>query len=296
MKCISCETEINPKWKHAIDINVCPFCGEHIMEEHLKNCVAALAKAMDDMMKYPEQLDDWLRSNHNYIKTNSPDLIKFVSKEEVIETFKLAESKVKSATKDVASEEPQTFVKKIKVPDGKGGVTVEEVIVEKRQSEEETNGFFDRAEVLKGSGKTSGKMPKSPEEPDAPKSVAEKTRNLKARVAEIKKAGSEAIEENGMASMIDPSMLADANPGAVAMLQAAIDEGDPLVQSGLPPSSDGDDDEIPSVVQNMANRALQKGGGNAANERDMQTLQEMQDKVRNAQRRLASGKGSFSRG
>ncbi len=294
MKCISCETEINPKWKHAIDINVCPFCGEHIMEEHLKNCVAALAKAMDDMMKYPEQLDDWLRSNHNYIKTNSPDLIKYVSKEEAIEAFRLAEEKPRAASKDAASEEPQTYVKKIKVPDGKGGVTIEEIIVEKTQSEEKTNSFFDRAEVLKGAGKTSGKAPKDPAEPEPPKSVAEKTKNLKARVEEIKRAGAAAIEENGMASVIDPSMLNDADPDNVAALEAAI-TGE-VVASGLPPASDGLDDEIPSVVQNMANRALQKGGGNGANERDMQTLQEMQDKVRNAQKRLASGKGSFSRG
>lgn len=296
MKCVSCETEINPKWKHAIDINVCPFCGQHIMEEHLKNCVAALSKAMEDMMKYPEQLDDWLRSNHNYIRTDSPELIKYVSREDAIENFKLTEGKSKPVNKDAAPEEPQTFVKKIKVPDGKGGVTVEEVIVEKRQSEEETNGFFDRAEVLKGAGKTSGKTPKTPDESEEPKSVAEKTRNLKARVAEIKKAGVAAIEENGMASMIDPDMLTDADPNDVAALQAAIDGGDPLVASGLPPASDGDDDEIPGIVQNMASRALQKGGGNGANERDMQTLQEMQNKVRNAQKRLSAGKGSFSRG
>lgn len=296
MKCISCDTEINPKWKHAIDINVCPFCGQHIMEEHLKNCVAALAKAMEDMAKYQEQLDDWLLSNHNYIKTDSPDLIRYVSKEEAIEVFKLAEEKPKQVSRDVAPEEPQTSVKKIKVPDGKGGFVVEEVIVEKTQSEEKTNGFFDRAEVLKGSGKTSGKAPKAPDEPEEPKSVAEKTRNLKARVAEIKKAGSAAIEENGVASVIDPEMLADADPDAVAALEAAI-TGSDIVASGLPPAMDGDDDEIPSVVQNMAKRALQKGGGgNGVNEKDLETLQEMQNKVRNAQKRLASGKGSFSRG
>jgi hypothetical protein len=295
MKCVSCETEINPKWKHAIDINVCPFCGQHIMEEHLKNCVAALAKAMDDMAKYPEQLDDWMLSNHNYIKTSSPDLVRHVSKEDAINAFNLSESNKKSNKREAEPSEPQTSVKKIKVPDGKGGFVLEEVIVEKTQSEEKTNGFFDRAEVLKGSGKTSGKAPKESDEPEAPKSVAEKTRNLKARVAEIKSAGATAVEENGMASMIDPDSLTDADPDRVAALEAAI-TGD-IVASGLPPASDGLDDEIPSVVQNMASRALQKGGaGNGANERDLQTLQDMESKVRNAQKRLASGKGSFSRG
>jgi len=48
MRCISCTTEINPQWKHAIDMNVCPFCGKHIMEEHLKNLFAALSSTMDD--------------------------------------------------------------------------------------------------------------------------------------------------------------------------------------------------------------------------------------------------------
>jgi hypothetical protein len=49
MKCVTCQTEINPKWKHAIDINVCPFCGKNIMEEHLKNCLVSLAAAMEEM-------------------------------------------------------------------------------------------------------------------------------------------------------------------------------------------------------------------------------------------------------
>ena len=84
-------------------------------------------------------------------------------------------------------------------------------------------------------------------------------------------------------------------PEAVAEFQAVISSGD-IIASGLPPVSDGDDDDIPVAGQRMASRAAAKGtntGG--ANEKYMQTLQEMQDKVRNAQNRLASGKGGFSR-
>src|SRR5271166_342551 len=183
MKCISCQTDINPKWAHAIEINVCPFCGQHIMEEHLKNCIANLAIAMSDMLKYPEQLDDWLISNHNYIKTTSPNLIDHVSKDVVKEAFNLQEPTRAAQQQQASLTEPKISKVKIKLP---GGGT-EEILVEKTQSEEQTNSFFDRAEVLKGAGKTSGKAPKSPDEPDAPKSVAEKTQNLRAHAQQIRR-------------------------------------------------------------------------------------------------------------
>src|SRR5574338_267235 len=100
MKCISCETEINPKWKHAIDINVCPFCGEHIMEEHLKNCLSNLAVAMEDMLKYPDQLNDWLLSNHQFIKTDSPDIGKYMPAEMLKQLRKAEEEKDFQSRKD----------------------------------------------------------------------------------------------------------------------------------------------------------------------------------------------------
>lgn len=286
MKCISCETEINPKWAHAIEINVCPFCGKHIMEEHLKNCIASLATAMNEMMKYPEQLDDWLLSNHSYIKTSSPNLVNFLPEEVLQQLFKKPEKKSPSP------EEPKTSVQKIKVPDGKGGVTIEEVIVEKTQSEEKTNSFFERAEVLKGAGKTSGKAPKAADEPDAPKSVVEKTQNLKKLAQQIKTEVSQgASGETGLALMMRPEMMDQADPDAVAEFQAVISSGD-IIASGLPAASDGDDDEIHPAALAMAKLAGNKGDANA---KDMQTLQEMQNKVRNAQKKLASGKGGFSR-
>lgn len=289
MKCISCDTEINPKWKHAIDINVCPFCGQHIMEEHLKNCVAALAAAMDEMQKYPEQLDDWLLSNHSYIKTDSPDLVNYLP-EEILHALR------KPAAKAAPVDDGPKVIK-MKVPDGQGGITIQEVIVEKTQSEQETSGFFERAEVLGGAGKTSGKSLKAPGEPAPPKSVAEKTRNLKARVAEIKKAGSEALTtETGLASVMDPAMLANADPDAVAEFQAILD-GNDIVASGLPPTSSGDmDDDSAMTDRVLANnmRMAQKSNGvNSAQERDMQTLKEMQNRVANTQKRM--GSGGFSR-
>lgn len=280
MKCISCETEINPKWKHAIDINVCPFCGKHIMEEHLKNLLSTLAQTMEQLQQYPDQVNDWLLSNYNFIKTDSPNLKLYLPKETIKELRKEID--------DAEFQEKKMSVVKIKTPDG----GEQEVLVEKVQSDAKTEAFFERAEVLKGAGKTSGKAAKAPDEPEPPKSVAEKTRNLKDRVAEIKKAGATALNEGGVASMISPEMLDSADPDAVAEFQAMIDGGD-IVASSLPDAATGDDDEIPSVVLAMASRG--KKGNTGANEKDLQSLHEMQNKVQNAHKRLSSGKGGFSR-
>lgn len=284
MKCISCETEINPKWEHAIEINVCPFCGKHIMEEHLKNCLTGLAAAMKDMQKYPEQLDDWLLSNHSYIKTTSPNLINYLSKDLAKEAFNLLEP-TRTSQLSSDSKEPKVSTMKIKLP---GGGT-QEILVEKTQSEEQTNSFFERAEVLKGAGKTSGKAPKSPDEPEAPKSVIEKTQNLKSVAQQIRREiSSGTASENSLASMME-----SADPEAVAEFQAVISSGD-IIASGLPDPSTGDDDDIPPAALAMARMANSKNS-EGANEKDLKTLQEMQNKVQNAQKRLASGKGGFSR-
>lgn len=287
MKCVSCQLDIDAKWKSAINNNVCPWCGQCIMEEHLKNCIASLASAMSEMMKYQEQLDDWLLSNYSYIKTNSPNLVNYLPAEVLQQLFKRPVEK-----SGPSLEEPQITVQKIKVPDGKGGFTVEEVKIEKTQSAEQTNAFFDRAEVLKGAGKTSGKTPKAPEESDAPKSVAEKTRNLAKLAQQIRTEVSQGVgNESGLAVMMRPEMIDQADPEAVAEFQTAIATGD-IIASGLPPVSDGDDDEIPGVIQGMANRAL-KGSSGGSNDKDLASLYEMQNKVKNSQKRL--GKGGFGR-
>ena len=69
MKCTSCDTDINPKWLHAISNNVCPNCGQHIMQEHLKNLLTSLRETMEKLQEYPNEVDDWMLSNFNFIKT-----------------------------------------------------------------------------------------------------------------------------------------------------------------------------------------------------------------------------------
>jgi len=279
MKCVSCETEINPKWKHAIDINVCPFCGKHIMEEHLKNCVTALAAAMEAMDKYPEQLDDWLLSNHNYIKTDSPDLKNYLPKE----AFK----EIRKVLDEEEFQEKKKSIVKIKTRDEDGNVTEQDVEVEKMATDDRTQTFHDRANnMLRQEKAVDGD----------PKSVAAKTKDLRAVAEKIKKeVALSSKAEGGVASMMSKEMMAEADPEAVAEFQSMIATGD-IVSSSLPAASDGDDDEIPSVVLAMANMKKSGGADGGANEKDLRALANMQAKVQGGAKRLNSGKGSFSRG
>lgn len=274
MKCISCETEINPKWRHAIDINVCPFCGKNIMEEHLKNLLSSLAVTMESLQPYQDQLDDWLLSNHNYIKTDSPNLKLFLPKDVIKD--------LRREIDDEEFQEKKRSIIKIKTPDG----GEQEVVIEKTQSDEKTNGFFERAEVFKPSHREKG------QEPDAPKSVAEKTQHLKRMAQQIKSEGSKGIiDETGLASMISPDMMSEADPETVAEYQSIISGGD-VVSSGLMETPDGDEEKIDPRVLNMARLAQNKKG---AVNKDLDTLREMQERVKNSHKKLSSGSGGFSR-
>lgn len=280
MKCISCEGEINPQWAHAIDMNVCPFCGKHIMEEHLKNLLGTLRETMAQMAGYQTQLDDWMLSNHNYIKTDSPDITKYMPKDMIKE--------IKKAQDEKDFQERKKFTVKVKTDTG-----VEEVQAEKIQDEEKTNDFFKRAEVIKpvnpenhGAGPTASNSFQSP---------AEKTSYLKKIAQQIKKAGAQGLGEDGNSISIPAAMMADADPEAVAEFQSLI-SGDEIASS-LPDTSD---DDVPAHIL-AANVALAKSkGGNAGtNPADLLKLQQMHERVKNSHENFESGsnrgKGGFSR-
>lgn len=273
MKCISCELDINPQWKHAIDMNVCPFCGKHIMEEHLKNLLSGLRTTMESLQNYSAQLDDFLLSNYNYIKTDSPDLKDYLPKEVIKELRKEID--------DAEFQEKKRSVMKIKTRDEDGNIIEQDVTVEKIGSDNRTQTFHDRANnMLKQEKAVDGE----------PKSVAERTKDLRKLKAQIEAeaAGATSTEEGNMVPMTE----VNADPEAVAALRAELENSD-IVASGLADTPSGDDDEIPSVVLSMANRANRTTGGNK--ERDLETLREMESKVLKAQKRLESGKGGFSR-
>ena len=265
MKCLSCEIEINPQWKHAIDINVCPFCGNHIMEEHLKNLFSSLRETMESLLKYPDQLNDWMLSNHAYIKTDSPQLLNYLPMDLLKEMKKLEEDKDFHKRK-----ESQKFTVKVQTENG-----TEEVVAEKLQSEEKTNEFLARAEVVKT---------------DKFKNISEKNDHYKKIMQQIKRAGSTTASEGGGSGHIPAEMLEQADPEAIAEYQSMMSGGE--IASSLPDTSG--DEEIPAVALAMA--AAASKGGMSSNARDLMKLQQLQDRTARAREHMASGsKGSFSR-
>lgn len=260
MKCISCEVEINPKWSHAIDINVCPFCGKGIMDDGLKDLLSSLKEVMIELQKYPDQLNDWLLSNHNYIKTDSPQLPNFLPKEYV--------HKVKRSNEDGESKK---YTVKVMTEAGE-----QDVVAEKVQTEEKTSEFFKRAEAIKPNI-------------DGFKSTEEKTAHLKKLKKQIERDGSPVLNASGVVhALISTDQTDSADLESVAEYQSLISGGEAITSS----LADSNDDEIPSVVLAMASRA--KPGIN--NNADLQKLQKQQDKIAEARRNISSGaKGSFSR-
>jgi hypothetical protein len=135
MKCISCEIQIDQKWKFAIQNNVCPNCGDSIMDEHLKVLLADLASCMVDLQGFPKEVDDWLHSNYGYVKVDSET---FHDKYVEINSERFYELAPRGAGS------PGKFAKKlVKIKDDQGNET--EVEESKLQSDATTQSFFDRA-------------------------------------------------------------------------------------------------------------------------------------------------------
>lgn len=270
MKCISCQSEINPKWKHAIDQNICPYCGHPIMDEELKNLLSVLNDTMVKMQSYAEQLNDWMLINFNFIKTDSDKLVDYVPKENFKE-LKKAEDKDFQERK-----ENKKFTVKVKTEHGE-----QEIEAEKIQSEDKTNEFFKRAEAVK---------PKL----EGFQNASEKTQHLKKIAQQIKRAGVPLLaNEEGASQFLSPELIEAADPDAVVEMQSLLEGND--IASSL--NDVTIDDDIPSVVLNMANKA--KGKNNNINGADLAKLQQLQSRVSQSKQNFESGlnrgKGSFSR-
>lgn len=178
MKCDSCELEINPQWKHAIDTNLCPFCGKSIMDEELKTMLSTLHQLLTELQEYPEQLDDWMFANFSYAKS----------------TYKKPTG--------------EKSIVKMKTKDGEIEVETESLM-----SDEKTNEFFERAQVIK---KNDNSLP------------SEKTARLKEMVNKIKK------------GEVDSNLIMNIDDYNESEEPSEMFEG-----------SDGGE-EVPMIVQNMA--------------------------------------------
>jgi len=262
MKCVSCDMEINPKWKHSIDNNICPFCGLSVVEENLKNLLSDLSEIMIGMLDYPDQLNDWMLSNHNFIKTDSPDLVKYISPE-LLKEFKKTESE-----KDFQERKERKIIK-VKT-DG----VEQDVLVEKTQSDEKTNEFFARAEVVK---------PRI----DGFTSTANKTEKLKALKQKIESEGKDS--KNAHNFLVSES--SNAEDFDVSELEGLVDESS-IINSAIV-SNDGFDDEIPGEsVINAMSRMKNNSNNNHA---DILKARQQHQKLADSKKNFHSGGGSFSR-
>lgn len=85
MKCNSCGSEIDPKWKHAIENNLCPFCGKLILEERLKDLLSNAREILDELNEnYKEEFIEWTKKNYNLVYYED---VKQVQKAEKIKTI-----------------------------------------------------------------------------------------------------------------------------------------------------------------------------------------------------------------
>src|SRR5574343_1818918 len=94
MKCNSCESEIDPKWKHAIENNICPFCGLVIMDSLLKDLLADARDILDELKeKFNDEFLEWAKHNYNLLHVED---IKNIKNAKILKEEGEMKSKVES--------------------------------------------------------------------------------------------------------------------------------------------------------------------------------------------------------
>lgn len=285
MKCNSCQTEIDPRWTHALNSNICPNCGDSIMPDNLKELLASLKETMQALQEYPQELNDWMLSNYSYIKTDSPDLVNYLPDETI--------KSLKSSQRDKEVQERKKSTTTIKVKNENGEIEEQEVEVEKIQSDDKATEFFKRAQSLIGK-KIGSKPAANNASPASFGSAAEKTAHIKAMAERIKKEGSELLLPDADEEVFSPDTTERADPDTVAQLQMAIGGGE-YIPAG-PDDGLGDvssDIRVPShIASAMQSLAAKKnGGGQNSGEKDLAKIQERMNNP-NASR---LGAGCFGR-
>lgn len=73
MKCMNCSTEIPPNWVACIQKNICPACGESILDSSGEELLKELTEAMERMPNDPAGVAGWLLSNFFIKKIGSAE-------------------------------------------------------------------------------------------------------------------------------------------------------------------------------------------------------------------------------
>jgi hypothetical protein len=86
MKCKSCQEDVPPKFSHAIEQNICPMCGDEIMDAELKVILINLKDCLSNISKYETEIEDYLLSKYSFKKIKNDEII--VNKDKAIEKVK----------------------------------------------------------------------------------------------------------------------------------------------------------------------------------------------------------------
>jgi len=74
-----CGIEIPPTWVAALNSNICPSCGEPIMDDGAQELIKDLAEAMKQMPNNPQGLAGWLVSNYRMQKIGEYEPVNFTN-------------------------------------------------------------------------------------------------------------------------------------------------------------------------------------------------------------------------
>lgn len=97
MRCCNCKTDIPPEWQGVFKSNVCPACGDSVMDDTAKQLLDELAEAMEKMPNNALGVASWLFSNYELNKIGEAKPVeKFYG-----EKPKLEEKQLKIATNPV---------------------------------------------------------------------------------------------------------------------------------------------------------------------------------------------------
>lgn len=75
MNCRSCKENVPPKFAHSISTNVCPLCGQEIMDPKLQNIFGELKIVLEDAKDYMVEVEDWLFSNFSLKKIAENEVV-----------------------------------------------------------------------------------------------------------------------------------------------------------------------------------------------------------------------------
>lgn len=199
---MSCQSEINPKWKHAVNNNSCPFCGDNILPEELKELLSSLEHTINELKeKYSNQLDDWMLSNYNYISTENDKLINYVPKHKLI-------NKVKSSAVKETSEEDSGVDENLESSIDEGKVT-------SVQDSSVTEQFFKAAGVSKSIERTQ-ELKKMAEE------IKAQNPSIKKKIASHSDYDEDADDINSSLDSYDDNADEDIHPAALALAKSKI--------------------------------------------------------------------------